>query len=136
MRKISYILFYLMLVAISIVALSRALFADQNIISDNTYISEGFAVTVKIESVTLKEDGTLEVIEIVLDRNDSTPLVYGALDCWHLMENVSYVASKYIYGVKNGRIVLLKTITGTYYPETVETKTVPERFDWQSEDNN
>jgi hypothetical protein len=71
-----------------------------------------------IKSVTLQDNGTLEVVEVT-----PSPFMYP--------EGGSPPgdAVKYIYAAKDGKIFLKEKIKGSYYPESFETKPESIEFD-------
>jgi len=77
-----------------------------------------FYHTPMIKSVTIQDNGTLEVVTI-------TPSM------WSYPEGGSPpgIAIKYIYAAKDGKIYLKEKIDGKYYPETLERKPETIEFD-------
>ena len=71
-----------------------------------------------IRSVTVQDNGTLEVVTI-------TPSLWSSGDG----TEPSGIAIKYIYATKDGKVYLKEKISGKYYPETLERKPETIEFD-------
>lgn len=81
-----------------------------------------YTINSTIKSVELV-DGRLEVV--ITEYEQDTQLLYCPNGC----PQRAHTARKEIYTAYEGRVVLLETIFGKYYPEGYSRS--PERFEWE-----